>query len=78
METVSEVQAYKGLASAVLLSAITNIIRHRYVDKKFINSDWCLELCDMAGVVHPLYIRKVRELVDEYHATDRTFEVYKF
>ena len=78
MQTVSEVEAYRGLASAILLSVITNIIRHRYIDKEFVNSDWCLELCDMAGVVHPLYIRKVRELSDEYHALPWIENSYKF
>ena len=68
--TVNEIQAYKGLASAILLSAISNIIRHQYVDRDFINSDWCQDLCEMAGIVHPQYIRKVRELILNYKATD--------
>lgn len=78
MQNVNEVNAYKGLASAILLSAITNIIRHSYIDKAFVNSDWCQELCDMAGVVHPQYIRKVRELSYEYNARDYSQVQYKF
>jgi len=71
MEAITEVQAYKGLASAILLSAYTNIIKHRYLDEKFIKSQWCDDLCEMAGIVYPLYIRKAYELSDENKASTK-------
>ena len=71
MILVTEIEAYKGLASAVLLSAYINIIRHHFFEKEFVDSEWCLDLCDMAGVVHSMYVKKAYELADEYKATTK-------
>lgn len=78
MTTVSEVQAYKGLASAILLSVYHNIMRHQYFDKSFVDSEWCSDLCEMAGVVHSTYVRKAYELTKEYSAALSVHDNYRF
>ncbi len=78
MTTVTKVQAYKGLASAILLSVYNNVMRHRYFDKSFVDSEWCSDLCEMAGVVHSMYVRKAYELAEEYSAVLSVHGSYRF
>lgn len=70
MDTITKTQAYKGLASAILLSALTAIIKRRYFDRPFVDSEWCKDMCDLSGIVYPLYKRKAYEMAEENKATE--------
>ena len=70
MDTITKTQAYKGLASGILLSALVAIVKHKYFDRAFIDSEWCKDLCDLSGIVCHLYRRKAYEMAEENKATE--------
>ena len=67
MEMVTRVQAYKGLALAILLSAYHEIEKGTF-DKEFIESEWCSDICFMGGIVYPRYVKKAYQLKWQYNA----------
>lgn len=60
MITLTERQAYKSLASAILLRAIIDMKKNIF-DLDFFMSEWCFDLCDIAGITYLSYFKKAME-----------------
>lgn len=75
---LSQTESYKSLASAILLRALVDI-RKNYFDVSFFMSEWCFDLCSIAGIVYSLYFKKAMEeghkLKDPLHVAELAYRL---
>ena len=74
---------YKNIRGADLKGLIGRIniidIRKNYFDVSFFMSEWCFDLCSIAGIVYSLYFKKAMEeghkLKDPLHVVDLAYRL---